>query len=136
MRPAQTWSWPIALLVLCACGAPRIESRGGGTGGAASGGAGGSGERDAGGSAPTRPGAARARLQVTPDNDVLLVDRGQSASRTFTVTVVRADGSTADVTARAKLTTDNPQAGALAGATFNSAAMTTNNVAFTRVDAT
>jgi hypothetical protein len=73
---------------------------------------------------------------VTPDNDVLLVDRGQAATRAFVVRVVRGDGTTGDVTAQAKLTADNAQAGTLAGAVFTSASMTTNTVAFTRIDAT
>ena len=133
MRRAGTW--PIALLVLHACSASRIEGRGGDAGGNDRGSAGGSGAREAGASTPSLPGGARLRLEVTPDNDVLLIDRGQTASRTFAVTVVRTDGTREDVTARAKLTSDNPQAGALAGATFESAAMTTNTVAFTRIDA-
>jgi hypothetical protein len=144
MRRAGTSSWPVALVLLCwACSAPKVEGGGGaggssGAGAGAGAGSGGAspGTAGAGGTAPTRPGAGRARLEVTPENDVLMVDRGQTATRTFTVTLVRADGSTADVTAQARLTSDNPQAGALAGATFRSVAMTTNNVAFTRVDAT
>src|SRR6185369_10555050 len=75
------------------------------------------------------------RLELTPDNDVLEVDRGQSGTRAFTVTLVRAGGASEDVTGKAKLTSDNPQAGTLAGGVFHSAVMDANGVAFTRIDA-
>jgi len=113
---------------LAACSSPRIESNN--TADAAT-----SGAADAAGGLAPRP-SGRARLEVTPDNDVLMVDRGQTASRAFVVKLVRADGSTSDVTGRVNLTSDNPQAGALAGATFTSASRATNDVAFTRIDAT
>src|SRR6185436_20468225 len=61
---------------------------------------------------------------------------GQSATRAFTVTLVRANGTTADVTARAVLTADNAMAGSLSGAVFKSSALDTNMVLFTRIDAT
>jgi hypothetical protein len=110
--------------------APAIGGGGGAAGGPAAGGAGAS--RDGGLALPEHH---LLRLELTPANDVLEVDRGQTATRAFTVTLTRGDGSTEDVTAKATLAADNPAAGALAGAVFRSAAMTTNNVAFTRIDA-
>src|SRR5437899_399288 len=97
-----------AVLAL-ACASPKIESNGGGDVDAAIAG----GDHDA--AAVTAP-PGRAHLEVTPDNDVLLIDRGQTATRSFAVKLVRADGGAMDVTARAKLTLDNAQAGALSGA--------------------
>jgi len=118
------------VVALAACSGPKVEPAGNDRDGSAGG-----GERD--GAAVMPPGATgRARLEVSPDNEVLLVDRGQSATRAFTVTLVRANGTTADVTARAVLTADNAMAGSLSGAVFKSAALDTNMVLFTRIDAT
>jgi hypothetical protein len=118
---------PCLLLVLAACAGPKIESAGS--------------SRDGGSQPPPADAGAppfstgSARLEISPDNDVLLIDRGQSATRAFTVTLVRADGTRADVSGRATLGADNAMAGSLTGAVFKSAVMTTNTVLFTRVDA-
>src|SRR5690349_11938027 len=120
-------AWPL-LLALIACAGPRIQSAGSGRDS-------GAGESDGSNLAPPSPTGGNARLEISPDNDVLLIDRGQSATRAFTVTLVRANGTRANVSGQAMLTSDNAMAGRLAGAVFESAAMTTNTVAFTRIDA-
>jgi hypothetical protein len=92
-------------------------------------------EADSGMTAPPFSTGGPARLELSPDNDLVLIDRGQAATRAFTVTLVRADGTRADVSGQAALSIDNPAAGSLTGALFKSAAMTANNVVFTRIDA-
>jgi hypothetical protein len=120
-----------ALLALAACTSPKIESNGGHPSNGGRDGASGGGGRDA---APVPAPPGRAHLEVMPDNDVLLIDRGQMGTRSFVVQLVRADGSRADVTARATLSLDDTQVGTLAGATFTSVAKTMNDVAFTQVE--
>jgi hypothetical protein len=118
---------PWLLLALVACSGPKIETAGMGRDG---------GPKAADDAAAPPFSTGGARLEISPDNDVLLIDRGQSATRAFTVTLVRADGTRADVSGQATLSADNALAGTLTGASFKSAAMTTNAVAFTRIDAT
>src|SRR5687767_360483 len=118
---------------LFACSSPEIKSKNAGGGGGGAGAGGGGGGAGAGGT--QAPGRGPARLEVTPGNEVLLIDRGKTVTRPFVVTMVRADGSSADVTARAKLTSTNAAAGVLRGAVFESASMTMNQVGFTHVDA-
>jgi hypothetical protein len=126
MRTLPRW----ALLALVACSGPKIESSGDHPDGSTAG-----SEPDGSVVTPPVP-TGTAHLEVSPDNEVVLIDRGQSVTRTFTVTLVRADGTRADVTARAALSADNAMAGSLSGAVFKSAALATNMVLFTRIDAT
>jgi hypothetical protein len=76
------------------------------------------------------------RLQVLPDNEVLLVDLRQEATRDFTVTGLYSDGTKEDLTGKAMLALDNPTTGRLMGTRFHSAVQMTNRVDFTRVTAT
>src|SRR5688572_16215697 len=133
----QIWAaTAAALLVAVACSSAKVDGTPGAGGGSTSVGAGGGVGGSAGGPGPSVSTNQRlVRLQVTPDNDVLLVDRGQAASQAFVVTVVRADGSQEDVSSRAQLRVDNPQAGTLSGPVLRTTAMTTNQVVFTHVDA-
>src|SRR5437764_423494 len=107
----------ILLATLSRCGSPAVTP-GAGTGGSrgsegghASGGAGANGGGASGGGGFALPARSLLRLEVAPGNDVLEVDRGQTGTRAFTVTLTRGDGSREDVTAKAALTADNPAAG-------------------------
>jgi hypothetical protein len=145
------WSLACAVLAFCACRPEVMPEKGGAggtggptaTGGAGTGGAGGAGGSAAGPDAaaspnplpPPAPGGSRlGRLRITPDNQVLFVDRGQVATQGFTVTLDRPGGRSEDVTARVMLASDNPAAGALTGASFRSAMRNTNGVEFTHLD--
>jgi hypothetical protein len=125
MRTLSPGPW--LLLALVGCSASRVRSVEGTSSG------GGSPVPDD-AAAPSLSTSA-ARLEIAPDNALLLIDRGQSATRAFTVTLVRADGTRMEVTTQAKLSADNGMAGTLEGALFESAVMPANTVAFTRVDA-
>ncbi len=75
-------------------------------------------------------------LRIVPDNDVLLVDLNQEATKSFKVVLFQSNGVQEDVTAQTMLSLDNPAVGALTGASFTSAKMTANKVDFTRIKAT
>jgi len=75
-------------------------------------------------------------LRIVPDNDVLLVDLNQEATKSFKVVLFQSNGVQEDVTAQTTLTLDNPAVGALSGSSFTSAKMTANKVDFTRIKAT
>ncbi|MCS6911627.1 MAG: hypothetical protein RMK29_09220 [Myxococcales bacterium] len=72
-------------------------------------------------------------LRIAPDNEVLLVDLRQQASRTYTVTGLYSDRTTEDLTDRVTLTADNAHAGQMMGATFRSAVSDRSRVEFTRI---
>jgi hypothetical protein len=123
-----------------ACSPARVSDGTGGTGPAGSGGSAGmmSGP-DAAASLdaflPPPASGQVVRLRVVPDNQVLVVDRGQVGTQDFTVLLERTGGSE-DVTARSTLRSDNAAAGALAGASFRSSVMNMNGVQFTHLEAT
>ncbi|MFO0575536.1 MAG: hypothetical protein U1A78_16195 [Polyangia bacterium] len=61
-------------------------------------------------------------IYIVPDNDVLLVDLNQKATKDFRVLATLATGEMADVTASATVQSDNPAVGTLRGATFETTA--------------
>ena len=75
-------------------------------------------------------------LRIVPDNDVLLVDLNQEATKSFKVVLFQSNGVQEDVTAQTTLTLDNPTVGSLTGSSFTSAKMAANKVDFTRIKAT
>ena len=58
-------------------------------------------------------------LEVTPGETILEVDLNATATQDFIVTANYTDGTTADVTAEASWSVDNPMIGAMAGNTLN-----------------
>src|SRR4051794_7870353 len=123
----------VALAAASACKPPEVHSIADGDGGSAP-------HADAAARAMPAPGAVPAArklidLAVSPFNDIVLVDRGKTEGRAFKVLARYSDGSTEDVTAKATLTADNAAAGAFTGPMFQTTAMTSNQIAFTRIDA-
>jgi hypothetical protein len=75
-------------------------------------------------------------LRVVPDNDVLLVDLNQTASKDYKVLAAYSDGTKVDVTSQVTLTIDNPAVGQLSGSKLQSSTMAANKVDFTHLKAT
>lgn len=72
-------------------------------------------------------------IEVTPQNPTLLVDLNQKGIRTFKVLARYNDRSTANVSAAATYTLDNPAVGTLAAGSFESAVRATAQVGFTGI---
>lgn len=74
-------------------------------------------------------------LTISPTNPLIRVDLNRQANRTFRVIARYSDGTNADVTSKATFTVDNPAAGAMFGARFDSNIRTTPQVEFAQVTA-
>lgn len=72
-------------------------------------------------------------IEVTPLNPTLLVDLNQKGTRTFKVLARYNDRSTANVSAAATYTLDNPAVGTLTAGSFESAVSATAQVGFTGI---
>lgn len=72
-------------------------------------------------------------LEVSPSSAVVVADLGKTATRTFKVVARYNDRSTADVTAKASYTVDNPSVGAMSGSIFESASRASAQVDFVQV---
>lgn len=72
-------------------------------------------------------------IEVTPLSPTLLVDLNQKGTRTFKVLARYNDRSTANVSAAATYSLDNPAVGTLAGGSFESAVRATAQVGFTGI---
>lgn len=72
-------------------------------------------------------------LEVSPNSAVVISDLGKTATRTFKVLARYNDRSTADVTATASYTVDNPSVGSMTGAVFETASRASAQVDFVQV---
>src|SRR5262249_36894405 len=72
-------------------------------------------------------------IEVSPNNSVLPVDLSKKGTRNFKVVARYNDRSTADVTASATFTVDNPSVGTMTGATFESSVRTSSQVDFVQI---
>ncbi len=75
-------------------------------------------------------------LDIAPQNPVILVDLGKSAARTFKVIARYGDRSTADVSARAVLTIDDPTLATVIGNRLDTTIRSTSGVAFANLTVT